>query len=117
MSHREFVVPTDDEVLGEIGVAPEPDDDELRTLALAARASGEQVVLTYDVLGRSVSCSVTQQGATRLQLTRGGAVRLWVDRVADEVVCTVEFDTDSLGGRLVIRVGAAVSVSDVLLLH
>ena len=100
MTYREFVVPDDVEILETLGVEND----------------GHRLVLTYDVLARSVDLHLTQNDATMLDIRREGAVRLvpqWVNAVGS---VRIDFDTDELTGSLTLTVHPTISIHDSMLL-
>ncbi|HIW61915.1 MAG TPA: hypothetical protein H9881_05620 [Candidatus Stackebrandtia excrementipullorum] len=117
MTYREFVVPDDVEILETLGVTPEQiDDDGPGTQRLTFENDGHRLVLTYDVLARSVDLHLTQNDATMLDIRREGAVRLvpqWVNAVGS---VRIDFDTDELTGSLTLTVHPTISIHDSMLL-
>jgi len=115
-TYREFVVPTDEEILDALGQAPEQAGAEptTRTVRLD-NGAGDEVELTYDILGRSVRCRWHRGPVLMLDLFREAATRMTVSSGRGAAGVTVAFETDSLAGTLDIQVYPSVRVADALL--
>ncbi|HEX2133546.1 MAG TPA: hypothetical protein VHH15_18535 [Actinophytocola sp.] len=76
---------------------------------------GSVVVLTWDEIAGSVSVRCTQGGEERLVIERETASKVSVREEYGRVEFWIWSGAEGLGGQLVVRVGAYVGVSDVLL--
>jgi hypothetical protein len=117
MTYRQFLVPTEDEILDAIGSYPgaTEGDPNVRTFDLASGA-GDSVNISYDVPGRSFRVEIRSGDAVRIDLFRESATRLNVTSADQTVRVQVEFQADDLSGVLEIAVGSTVVMHDRLLM-
>lgn len=117
MEYREFVVPSDAEVLDTLGVSPDfvEDDPTVRSFRLAS-AAGDNVILSYDVPGRSFRIQVSSGGVTRLDLLRESATHLSVSVENGDFRVRVMVRSADLAGELDVSVGSEIVVRDKLLM-
>jgi hypothetical protein len=117
MEYREFVVPSDAEMLDTLGVSPEPveDDPTVRSFRLAS-ATGDDVRMSYDVPGRSFRVQVSSGNVMRLDLLRESATRLSVGADGGDFRVRVVVESADLAGELDVSVGSEVVVRDRLLM-
>ncbi len=116
-TYREFVVPTDEEIIDAFGEAPEQVGDEptIRSVCLD-NGAGDQVELTYDVLGRSVRLRWHRGPVLMLDLYREAATRMTVSSGRGVGGVSVTFETEGPAGKLDLQVYPTVRVTDDLLL-
>jgi hypothetical protein len=118
MTDRDFRVPTDLEILEVMGAEPEQEADEPTTRVVdVAAGTGGRVVLSYDILGRSVRCRWQRGSEVVLDLFREGATLLRAESRDGADYFVVDFETDAFAGQLIVRVHPDVSVNDSLLLR
>jgi len=117
MEFREFVVPSDAEVLDTLGVSPEfaEDDPTVRSFRLTS-AAGDDVMFSYDVPGRSFRIQVSSGGVTRLDLLRESATHLSVIFENGDFHVRVVVKSADLAGELDVSVGSEIVVRDRLLM-
>ncbi|GEM_PF-2825023 len=116
MANREFLVPSDEEILDALGVVPEVSvDDPMVQVVRVSTASGDVVSLSYDVVGRSVRCQWNRDSIPLVDLFREAATELTVESGHGVARLVVRFETEVLGGELDIQVYPAVRVNDRLL--
>lgn len=117
MKYREFVVPSDAEMLDTLGVSPEPveDDTTVRSFRLAS-ATGDDVRISYDVPGRSFRIQVSSGNVMRLDLLRESATRLSVGADGGNFLVRVLIESEDLAGELEVSVGSDIVVRDRLLM-
>jgi hypothetical protein len=114
MMYREFLVPTDEQLLATLGVEPQSGlESGVRHLALVS-GDGYDVTATTDVLGRSVTVEIGRDNEQLLTITREGAARMSVSENPPEIV--FRFDSDETTGRLEIQLQPRLSVRDATLL-
>lgn len=117
MEYREFVVPSDAEVLDTLGVSPEfvEDDPTVRSFRLAS-AAGDNVLISYDVPGRSFRIQVSSDNVTYLDLLRESATHLSVSVENGAFRVRVTVQSSDLAGELDVLVGSEIVVRDKLLM-
>ncbi|SFW86871.1 hypothetical protein [Amycolatopsis australiensis] len=116
MTFRELVVPSALEVLECVGVEPVAPEPGSTVQELTFEADGRNSVsFSYDVIGRSVRVIWKAGDRTILDIFREGAVRIEFRQDGDDTVVDADFETDSLGGNIEVRVGGEVQVKDKLL--
>jgi hypothetical protein len=100
-----------------LGVTPEAADEDgtARKLRITIDV-GDVLTLTYDAPGRSIRCRWEKGESVVIDVFREGATRLAVDASKAETSLVSEFETDSLAGRLKLRVFPTVRIVDELLL-
>ena len=117
MTFREFLVPSDDEILDTFGVDVEPIDDFIRGFTLDdPEHDGGTLAFSYDVPGRSVRCRWTRGDKVLLDVFREGATRLTVWWRSGTGGIDVTIETDSLEGRFAVTLEEGISITDSLLL-
>nr|WSX77833.1 hypothetical protein OH826_30735 [Streptomyces sp. NBC_00899] len=79
MDSFEFLVPEDTELLEAFGVASEAEgtEDSTRVLRITAGAD-EEIVLSYDIPGRSIYLRYSRAGVNVVEIFREGATRFSV---------------------------------------
>ncbi|WP_329266619.1 hypothetical protein [Streptomyces pseudovenezuelae] len=114
--YREFIVPSDQEIIEQLGEWPEV-EEESGARALALRGSkGESVLFSYDTLGRSVRVRWRNaEGEQVLDLFRESATRMTVyaDNVSRRII--LDFDMGECGGRMEISILPMVAIKDHLI--
>ncbi len=117
MEYRQFVVPSDAEMLDTLGVSPElvENDPTVRSLRLAS-ASGDDVLISYDVPGRSFRIQVSSGNVMRLDLLRESATHLSVSAEGGAFRVRVMVQSSDLAGELDVLVGSEIVVRDRLLM-
>ncbi|APB01721.1 hypothetical protein NS506_07702 [Nocardia seriolae] len=115
MTIREFAVPTDRELIDQLGITF---DDEgpgrygiVRAFDLTAN-NGDVMKISYDIPGGSFRYRWSQGGQLISDSFREGAVLLKAYFVGEDIAISVTFDTDGLRGSLEITVGDAIKVRD-----
>ena len=117
-TYREFVVPTDEEFLDAFGEIPAQAGDEPTTRSVRLdNGAGEEVELTYDVLGRSVRFRWYRGPVLMLDLYREAATRMTVSSGRGIGGVSVAFEADGFAGKLDLQVFPTVRVTDDLLLR
>jgi len=116
MEYRQFIVPTDTEILDALGVVPEivEGEDPVRLIRISTE-EGDDFRLSYDVPGRSIRCQWNRESSLLLDLTREGAdyLRVSSDRNGSSIL--IHFQVDSLSGELHIQLTSSVTIRDKLL--
>ncbi|WP_333772789.1 hypothetical protein [Streptomyces sp. IBSBF 3136] len=112
--HREFLAPRDEEVLDAIGQWPDTDESGARVLGWHSD-DGASLVLSYDVLGRSVRVRWTNGGELLLDIFRESATRLAFTSDSSAMNVSVDFHMGESAGALEIQVAPSFSVRDRLL--
>lgn len=108
---REFVVPTDEDVLDALGVEPELAEPGAATRVVRIpRDDDEMITLSYDSPGRSVRLQLHHKERPLLDLFQEGAELLRIDSSSGSTVIAVDFRTESTVGRLEIQVWPDVFV-------
>lgn len=115
MSYREFVVPSDAEILDTFGVESEPADDAPTTRILHLANGEETLTVTFDILGRSVHFIWSRGATVVLEVYREAATRLSVSSGGGVAELTVTFETDQLAGEITLQVFPSISIHDQLL--
>lgn len=117
MEYREFVTPSNAEMLDTLGVCPESaeGDPTVRLFRLASTA-GDEVIFSYDVPGRSFRVQIMSGGVTRLDLLRESATRLSVSVEDGDFRVRVMVESSDLAGELDVSVGSEIVVRDKLLM-
>jgi hypothetical protein len=116
VSYRQFVVPAEQEILEELGVQPTTVADAETARRFEVAIAGDVLDFTYDVHGRSIQCSWSRGDSLLLAIFREGATHFTVYSGQGETHLRIEFETDSLQGRLDIRVFPDIGIDDSLLL-
>lgn len=115
MVNREFVVPTDQEMVDELGVTFDSDGPGewgiVRSFDLTA-SNGDTIKISYDIQGRSFRYRWRQGNELASDSYREGAVRLNAQYLGKNVSISVDFDTDELRGSLHITVGDTIGIRD-----
>lgn len=105
MAIREFIVPTDEEVLDALGVEPESSEPGAATRVVRIpRDEGELITLSYDAPGGSVRLQLHDHQRLKLDIFQEGAERLRIDSASGSTVIAIEFRTESTVGRLEVQV-------------
>lgn len=117
MRYREFVVPSDTEMLATLGVPPDSveDDPAVRTFRLASVA-GDDILISYDVPGRSFRIQISSGEVTRLDLRRECATHLSVSGEDGALRVRVRVQSSDLAGESEVSVGSEIVVRDKLLM-
>lgn len=117
MEYRQFVVPSDAELVDTLGVSPEMVEDEptVRCLRLTS-TTGDEVRLSYDVLGRSFRIKISSGNALRLDLLRESATHLAVSAEGSDIRVRVTLEAADLTGELDVLIGNEIVVQDRLLI-
>lgn len=117
-TYREFVVPTDEEILDAFGEIPAQAGDEPTTRSVRLdNGTGEEIELTYDILGRSVRFRWYRGPVLMLDLYREAAARMTLLSGYGVGGVSVAFEADGLTGRLDLQIFPTVRVTDDLLLR
>jgi phage baseplate assembly protein gpV len=112
MSHEEFVVPEDAEIVDAFGVDVESKESDPMTQSFdVVNDSGDSVAISYDIAGRSVRVRWNREGTPLLDLYREGATLLQVS----DVGVTVQFESAELTGKLTVQLRPTVEIRDALL--
>lgn len=110
---REFIVPTDEEVLDALGVEPEPSElDATIRIVRIPHGADEVITLSYDSPGGSVRLQLHRQQRLLLDIFREGAERLRIDSGSGSTLVTVDFRTESTVGRLEVQIEPDVVVRE-----
>jgi hypothetical protein len=113
MAYHEFVVPTGEEILDALGVEPEESvEDPMVRIIPVLSSTGDTLVISFDVAGRSVRCQWLRGSVLILDLFREAATRLTVDSGNGNAWIRVCFETDSLAGELEVQVHPEIRVND-----
>lgn len=113
--YREFLAPSDEDVFEAIGEWPESDESGASVLAWYDHDGGS-LVLSYDVLARSVRVRWTNgRGDELLDVYRESATRLAFGRTQVATHAIVEFHMGECAGTMEIQVAPSLSVRDRLL--
>jgi hypothetical protein len=117
MEYRQFVVPSDAELVDTLGVSPEIVEGEptVRSLSLTS-AIGDKVLLSYDVAGRSFRIQISSGDALRLDLLRESATHLSVSAEGRDIRVRVMLEAADLTGELDVLIGDEIVVQDRLLM-
>jgi hypothetical protein len=117
MEYRQFVVPSDAELIDAVGVSPELVEGEptVRALRLTS-ASGDDVQISYDVPGRSFRIQVSSENAMRLDLLRESVTHFTVNVEGGGLRVRVTLESTGLAGELDVFVGSQIVVRDRLLM-
>jgi YD repeat-containing protein len=117
MEYRQFIVPSDREVLEAIGIEPVSDGGDPATrLVRFITEAGDIISLSYDAPGRSVRVQWSRNNRQILDLFREGAERLVFESNSATVSVSVQFKTDSNFGTLHIQFLPEVFIKDDVLL-
>ncbi|MFC8851152.1 MULTISPECIES: hypothetical protein [unclassified Micromonospora] len=117
MEYRQFVVPSDAELLDTLGVSPEAVEGEPTVCALRlTAASGDNVLISYDVPGRSFRIQVSSGNALRLDLLRESVTNFTVGAEDGSFRVRVALESTGLAGELEVLVGNEIFVRDRLLM-
>ncbi|MEV5737661.1 hypothetical protein [Streptomyces sp. NPDC052292] len=111
---REFLAPRDEEVLDAIGQWPDTDESGARVLTWHSD-DGACLVLSYDVVGRSVRVRWTYDDKLLLDIFRESATRLAFTSDPSAMYVSVDFHMGETVGALEIQVTPNFSVRDRLL--
>lgn len=76
---------------------------------------GSTVTFTWNEMARSIHVRWVESGEVRLLMEREAATKVSVRECHGRIELWVWFNADSLGGKLVVRVGDRVHISDALL--
>ncbi|GAB3988325.1 hypothetical protein GCM10029978_110420 [Actinoallomurus acanthiterrae] len=110
---REFIVPTDEEVLYALGVEPEPAEPDTATRVVRIPCDDGQVItLSYDSPGGSVRLQLHHNQRLLLDIFREGAELLRIDSGSGSTSVTVDFRTESTVGQLEVQVQPEVVVRE-----
>nr|WP_146218351.1 hypothetical protein [Micromonospora acroterricola] len=117
MEYRQFVVPSDAELLDTLGVSPEVVEGEptVRSLRLTA-VSGDDVLISYDVQGRSFRIQISSGDALRLDLLRESVAKFTVRAENGGLRVCVALESMGLAGELEVLVRDEIVVRDRLLM-
>jgi hypothetical protein len=117
MEYRQFVVPSDEELVDTLGFSPEVVEGEstVRSLGLTSTI-GDKVLLSYDVLGRSFRIHISSGDALRLDLLRESATHLSVSAEGRDIRVRVAFEAADLMGELDVLIADKIVVQDRLLM-
>lgn len=118
MDSFEFLVPEDTELLEVFGVASEADsaEDSTRVLHITGGAD-EEIVLSYDIPGRSINLRYSRAGVNVVDIFREGATRFTVGNKDHRTSILLTFESGSLTGETRIQVWPNVHIEDRLLLR
>ena len=114
MTYRPFEVPEYHEFIDALGVGPEPVQGE-EAQSLRFEVSGDLLVISFDVPGRSLRCRWSRGQHVLVDIFREGAVALRVRSSGESAIIGVEFETDSERGQLEVQVTPAIALRDRLL--
>ncbi|MER6474085.1 hypothetical protein [Streptomyces collinus] len=112
--YREFLAPRDEDVLDAIGQWPDTDESGARVLSWHSE-DGASLVLSYDVLGRSVRVRWTNGDELLLDIFRESATRLAFTSDPSAMHISVDFHMGESAGALEIQVTPNFCVRDRLL--
>lgn len=112
--YREFLAPSDEEVLEATGKWPDTDEDGARVLTWR-EGDGESLVLSYDVLARSVRVRWSRGGEVLLDVFRESATRLSFTSGPSATQASVDFHMGACAGVLEVQVVPHFFVRDRLL--
>ncbi|GGS43537.1 hypothetical protein [Streptomyces cinerochromogenes] len=112
--YREFLAPGDEEVLEATGKWPDTDEGGARVLTWC-EGGGESLVLSYDVLARSVRVRWSRGGEVLLDVFRESATRLSFTSGPSARQASVDFHMGACAGVLEVQVAPHFSVRDRLL--
>lgn len=117
MDCHEFVAPSDADMLDTLGVSPEAAEDEpsVRLLRMTS-GRGDEVLISYDLPGRSFRIQVVSRGVISVDLLRESATRLTVTSSGGTTTFKVAFQSERLAGDLEVQVGSTVVVRDRMLM-
>lgn len=118
MDFFEFLVPEDAELLEVLGFASEADgaEDSIRVLHIPGGAD-EEIVLSYDIPGRSVNLRYSRAGASFVEIFREGATRFSVDTKDHRTSILLTFESGSMTSEIRVQVWPHVHIEDRLLLR
>ncbi|MFD7654550.1 hypothetical protein ACFV4N_11295 [Actinosynnema sp. NPDC059797] len=117
MEFKRFVVPSDEYLIDVLGVSSEEVEGEVaaRLLRLTS-VSGEDVLISYDVPGRSFRVQISSGGTKYLDLLRESATEFSIAVENGEFHVRVTLESMDLIGELEILVGDEIVVRDKLLM-
>jgi hypothetical protein len=116
MVYRLFEVPEYHEFMDSIGVGPELVEGE-QAQRLILESSGELMIITFDVPGRSIHCRWSSGSRVLMEVFHEGAVRLRLGRSAGTATIDVDIETDSSAGRLTLITSPEFGLRDRILLR
>jgi hypothetical protein len=118
MDYFEFLVPEDTELLEAFGVASEADDaeDSTRVLHITGE-SDEEIVLSYNIPGRSINLRYSRAGVNIVEIFREGATRFSVGNKDHRTSILLTFESGSLTGEIRVQVWPNIHIEDRLLLR
>ncbi|MGP2441065.1 hypothetical protein [Streptomyces sp. JW3] len=114
--YREFIVPSDQEIVEQIGEYPKTEkDDSARIIAL--RGAGKEFIrFSYDTLARSVRIRwINQKGEEFLDFFREGATSMKIHTENGLTCFSITFHTGECAGQLKLQVFPNLSIKDELL--
>lgn len=112
--HEPFSVPDFWEFVENFGVVPRNVDGETVEVDFT-EVTGEEVVFYFNPVGRSISFRWVLGKDQRISIFREGANRLRISTEGQEVFLVSDFSTDSLAGRMHLRIFPSVNIEDELL--
>ncbi|MDT8910045.1 hypothetical protein [Amycolatopsis sp. PS_44_ISF1] len=116
MTFRELVVPSALEVLEIIGVEPVAPESGSTVQVLDLDGNEENSVrFSYDVVEGSIRIIGKSGGRVLIDLFREGAVFIRFRREGDNISIEADFETDSLGGTITLKVTPELQVTDKML--
>jgi hypothetical protein len=116
MVYHRFEVPEYHEFLDALGVAPE-EKESAGAQTLRFGKDGEELVVTFDLPGRSFSCQWLRGSQTLVRVEREAAVLLRVRSSAGSAFIDVDFEGEDLRGTLEVQVAPTFSLRDQMLFH
>ncbi|MEV5309962.1 MULTISPECIES: hypothetical protein [unclassified Streptomyces] len=114
--YREFIVPSDHDILEAIGEWPESEQgSDARTITLRDE-DDERILLSYDALARSVRVRrEDRNGEVTLDIFREGATHMTIHSSAGATHILIEFQMGECAGKMEIQTTPALTIADRLL--
>jgi hypothetical protein len=121
--YRAFEVPGDDELFSQLGQRSSqvPDEEPTVRQLVFRTPTGPELLLVYDLIGRSIRFKLFEHGSLIVDGFREGAVRMTTNRFAPRTL-VVEFKVDgtpsSMGmvGTIEFQFADSITIKDQLLL-
>jgi hypothetical protein len=109
---EEFTVPSDSEILEILGVVTDAEDGEETVRVMRFSAEGEEMKISYDVIGRSVRVQLAKGDRVLVDLFREEMSQISVGRTRGAAEISAFSDIGELRFSLVVRVEPSFAVSD-----